>query len=231
MAIFLGVGALLLGAFAGIHHPAADQRGILGGPSSLPAPKSTETVTTLGLLAGRSVIPDEPYNNVSQDVWASANGYLAASLDGGRAPSPISSLASAPRSSKNLTVASEMSSSKLKDLRNYFVRPAQGWNWGILHDHNAVDIANACGTPVKAAAEGMVVEAQADGWNGGYGEYLVLEHPNGTRTRYAHLRSIQAEVGNYLKQGQVLGLMGETGEATGCHLHFEVEGAKNPLAK
>lgn len=119
----------------------------------------------------------------------------------------------------------------LPDLSAYFLRPADGVNWGKLHSLNAVDIANACGTPIKAAAEGLVVNVAETDWNSGYGIYIQLEHPNGTRTRYAHLESIKSELGDYVEQGEEIGKMGKTGEATGCHLHFEVEGARNPFTR
>jgi len=122
-------------------------------------------------------------------------------------------------------------SGQLPNLSNYFVRPADGFNWGKLHPQNAVDIANACGTPVEASAEGLIIDASIDDWSYGYGHYIVIEHPNGTKTRYAHLDKLFVSIGDYVKQGEALGTMGQTGDATGCHLHFEVEGAKNPFAK
>lgn len=114
-------------------------------------------------------------------------------------------------------------------LERYFSIPAQGFNWGKLHPHNAVDIANACGTPIVTSADGMVNEASLDDWNGGYGHYVLVAHPNGTKTRYAHMEKIAVSVGLYVKQGEVLGTMGRTGDATGCHVHFEVLGAVNPF--
>lgn len=116
-------------------------------------------------------------------------------------------------------------------VSSYFVKPVQGWSPGVLHDRNAVDIANACDTPVYAAADGLVLDAARSGWNGGYGSYAYLEHPNGTRTRYAHLSELGVSIGEYLKKGSQVGRVGRTGEATGCHLHFEVEGAANPFAR
>lgn len=120
------------------------------------------------------------------------------------------------------------------DLGNYFTIPTKGWNWGRLHDYNAVDIANACGTPVYAAAEGLVIETNGSGWNNGYGGYVKIEHPNKTYTSYAHLSKVLVDDGKYISQGAAIGLMGNTGNThgpTGCHLHFEVYGAKNPFAK
>ncbi|MBI5420790.1 MAG: peptidoglycan DD-metalloendopeptidase family protein [Parcubacteria group bacterium] len=128
-------------------------------------------------------------------------------------------------------VKQNISSSKnLVNIRGYFGAPTVGYNQGVLHATNAVDIANACGTNVVAAAEGLVVEAKS-GWNGGYGNYIKIEHPNGVFTKYAHLASLVAGYGDYVAKGQVVGLMGNTGKATGCHLHFEVLGAKNPFTK
>ena len=130
------------------------------------------------------------------------------------------------------------SGSVLPNLNTSFVKPAEGFNWGKLHHYNAVDISNSCGTPVVASAEGLVVpdDSFGDGrgtWNGGYGNFVLIEHPFGdaVRTRYAHLSKILVDIGDYVKQGQEIGLMGESGEATGCHVHFEVYGAQNPFAK
>lgn len=119
----------------------------------------------------------------------------------------------------------------LPSISGYFVRPSAGFNWGKLHNNNAIDIANACGTPIVASAEGLVSQVAAEGWNGGYGSYVLIEHPNGTKTKYAHMQTVSVSVGDYVEQSAKLGTMGETGEATGCHIHFEVLGAKNPFVK
>ena len=124
-------------------------------------------------------------------------------------------------------------SKKLPRLADYFVVPTTGWNWGQLHYNNAIDIANACNTSIYAAAEGLVVKVRT-GWNGGYGNYVIIEHPNGVSTRYAHLQKATTSVGQYLIQGDQIGHMGSSGNThgpTGCHLHFEVTGAANPFAK
>ncbi|MDP3052738.1 MAG: peptidoglycan DD-metalloendopeptidase family protein [bacterium] len=125
----------------------------------------------------------------------------------------------------------------LVDLgNNYFISPTKGWNWGRLHNYNAVDIANSCGTPVYAAADGVVVEVANDnGWNSGYGNYIKIEHVmDKIYTRYAHLDKVLVDNGKYVLQGAEIGLMGKTGNTdgpTGCHLHFEVYGAKNSFGK
>ncbi|MEK9194361.1 MAG: M23 family metallopeptidase [Patescibacteria group bacterium] len=122
----------------------------------------------------------------------------------------------------------------LPDLGNYFALPARGWNWGELHDYNAVDIADQCGRPVYASAEGLVKEESSNGyWNRGYGNAVLIEHPNGTETRYVHLAKSLVRVGDYVSQGDEIALIGNTGNThgpTGCHLHFEIYGAKNPFA-
>lgn len=126
----------------------------------------------------------------------------------------------------------------LPSFAEQFVRPTEGFNWGRLHNYNAVDIANSCGTTVRAAAEGLVIPDNSfgdgkEGWNGGYGKFVLIEHPfgDGVRTRYAHLAEADVNIGDYVKQGEIIGTMGRTGDATGCHLHFEVYGAANPLAR
>jgi len=124
---------------------------------------------------------------------------------------------------------------KLQESKNdYFIIPTTGWNWGQIHYNNAIDVANSCGTPVFAAAEGLITESDAKGWNDGYGQYIIIEHPNGTETLYAHLDENVAPAGKYVSQGELIGYMGATGNThgpTGCHLHFEVHGTSNPLAK
>lgn len=122
----------------------------------------------------------------------------------------------------------------LPSLKSYFVLPARGWNWGRLHDYNAVDIADQCGGTIYAAAEGLVIEESSRGyWNQGHGNYVIIEHPNGTKTRYSHTSKNLVGVGDYVSQGDQVSLIGNTGNThgpTGCHLHFEVHGARNPFA-
>ena len=110
------------------------------------------------------------------------------------------------------------------------VMPTTGINWGELHGNNGVDIANRCGTKIRAAAGGTV-SSVARGWNRGYGSAVIVEHANGTKTHYAHLSAIHVSPGAEVEQGETIGLMGSTGKSTGCHLHFEVHGGRNPFVK
>ncbi|HUO50371.1 MAG TPA: M23 family metallopeptidase [Candidatus Paceibacterota bacterium] len=99
-----------------------------------------------------------------------------------------------------------------------------------IHGYNAVDLAAPIGTPILASAAGNVVVARGSGWNGGYGEYVVIQHDNGSQTLYAHMSKVIAYDGEHVQQGQVIGYVGETGEATGPHVHFEIRnGIRNPF--
>ena len=112
----------------------------------------------------------------------------------------------------------------------YYMRPIEGGRKSQkIHGYNAVDLAASCGTPVMAAAGGDVLIGRGTGWNSGYGHYIVLTHPNGTQTLYAHLSENIATEGWHVTQGQVIGYLGSTGKSTGCHVHFEIRGAKNPF--
>lgn len=125
---------------------------------------------------------------------------------------------------------------KANSLSANFVLPTIGHNFGKQHAHNGVDVATACGDLVYAADEGVIKEASMTGaWNGGYGNFVVVEHSGGLQTKYAHLKTVtknMARVGDRVIPGDPIGFVGSTGESTGCHLHFEVsEGAVNPLVQ
>lgn len=112
----------------------------------------------------------------------------------------------------------------------YYLRPIAGGRKSQgLHGYNGVDLADTCGTPVMASASGDVIVNRYGGWNGGYGNYVVISHSNGTQTLYSHLSSGIVSTSWHVVQGQVIGYIGSTGNSTGCHLHFEVRGAKNPF--
>lgn len=90
---------------------------------------------------------------------------------------------------------------------------------GLKESHMAIDIAASAGTPIKASAKGTVVFAD---WQQGYGQLLVLDHGDDLETRYGHLRSYKARLGDKVEAGDVIGYVGETGVTTGPHLHFEI---------
>lgn len=90
---------------------------------------------------------------------------------------------------------------------------------GVRKLHDGTDLGAPCGTPVKAAAPGVVTRVETVG---GYGRWIVLAHERGVETRYAHLSAQQVTVGERVRAGQTIGLVGQTGYATGCHLHLMV---------
>ncbi len=120
---------------------------------------------------------------------------------------------------------------------NGYIWPAQGiltsgygWRWGRMH--NGIDIAAPVGTPIFAAAAGVVTFA---GWNsGGYGNLVEIAHPDGSFTLYAHNQRLLVREGQEVEQGDQIAEMGSTGFSTGPHLHFEIhpagQGAVNPMA-
>ncbi len=112
----------------------------------------------------------------------------------------------------------------------YYVHPVPGSRRSQgLHGHNGVDLAAPVGTPVIASASGTVIVSREYGWNGGYGNYIVINHANGTQTLYAHNSRNIVVPGSSVVQGQVIGYVGSTGRSTGPHVHFEIRGAKNPF--
>ena len=114
-------------------------------------------------------------------------------------------------------------------IAGYFMRPIKGGRKTTgIHGHNGIDIAAPNGNRIYAAAAGKVIIARY-GYNGGFGNYVVINHPNGTQTLYAHASSLSVKQGQYVDQGQVIAAVGSTGRSTGAHLHFEVHGAKNPF--
>lgn len=89
---------------------------------------------------------------------------------------------------------------------------------GRQHLHGGIDIAAPNGTPILAAKAGVVVISL---YGSSYGNYVVISHPDGTRTLYAHMSQRNVSAGDTVRQGQTVGLVGSTGSSTGNHLHFE----------
>lgn len=110
------------------------------------------------------------------------------------------------------------------------------WLWptaGIITQyfkpwHKGMDIANHNGGPILAADSGTVIVA---GWtdNTGYGNRVMIDHGNGYKTLYGHMSVIAVTVGQTVKRGDKLGMMGSTGRSTGTHLHFEIRTAKGNI--
>ncbi|KHE71884.1 peptidoglycan DD-metalloendopeptidase family protein [Halobacillus sp. BBL2006] len=103
-----------------------------------------------------------------------------------------------------------------------------GQRWGRMH--KGIDIAGVSDRTITAADNGKVITAERQS---GFGNKIVIDHNNGYKTIYAHLSSFEVSVGDVVKKGEPIGVMGNTGNSTGTHLHFEVHkdgSLKNPLS-
>jgi len=159
------------------------------------------------------------FNNIYDDAKLVAGNFII--IPDGEIVSPVvkpSPKVTAPKYAKSVPATG-----------NWLILPTSGKDWGRLHGGNGVDVANACGTPIYAAAAGTVTLSDGIGWNYGYGKYIIIKHPNGVSTLYGHTSRLLVDAGERVEQGQLIALMGTTGRSSGCHLHFEVRGAKNPL--
>lgn len=165
---------------------------------------------------------------------------------------PNGTMPQAPRPVRPTVIAGAKPQTQARvDTNKYFIFPATGRRSQGLHGYNGVDLANECGTPIYAAADGEVSSlkvtnsrARAGGAvYDGYGNHIKVTHPNGVVTLYAHLKDIYVFDGQNVRQGSMIATMGGgfemvngrlvrmqgAGRSTGCHLHFEVRGARNPL--
>lgn len=247
--IILGANAVDLGFYTA--HLKESNRAIIGGEIteivSAPEAVSKESsmlqamLSTSVLSASASTILDmenAPYDD--RDPLITGENSILQNQNPVTVPSAPIVPAPAPRPSTPSYAAGPY-------LDGYFTFPTSGYNRGRLHSYNAVDISSgdAClyeNIPVYAAASGLIsatypTVSVSRFANGGYGNNIVLLHPNGVITRYAHLKNILVGAGQYVSQGSIIGFMGGypgnpgSGNSTGCHLHFEVRGAKNPFVR
>jgi murein DD-endopeptidase MepM/ murein hydrolase activator NlpD len=170
------------------------------------------------------------YNDISQDGGIYVGDVLI--VPNGKMPKQTAPSSTGTQNYAQITLPN-----------SYFIAPAvgrvsQGAHYSYSSNgrayYTSIDISNAIGTPVVAAAGGTVQIAK-NRWP--YGNYITIHHPNGVVTLYAHLSFFAKGVtgGTAVSQGQVIGYMGNTGRTlrgaggTGSHLHFETRGASNPL--
>lgn len=188
--------------------------------------KSGETVSHIASLYNIAIDKIIEFNLLTEDAFIRAGDILI--IPGAK---PLKG-----RLNKVVGLQKSGISSLYADLPSfdsYYIYPTvrNSTNWGRLHRNNAVDIATSCGSEIYAAAGGNIRIADSVGYNGGYGKYVVIDHDNQTSSLYAHMSKIYVEKDQYVNQGDVIGLIGSTGRSTGCHLHFEVRGARNPFVK
>ncbi len=168
------------------------------------------------------------YNGLDVDTVLAVGAEIIIP-DGEIAPPP------APKRSVT-TTTSRLRGASGPALEGYYRAPMSNYRRSQgLHGYNGVDLVSydGPGAFVMAAASGEVIISKqgcvSRGCNGGYGNYVVIRHPNGTQTLYAHLKSNAVSQGASVAQGQLIGYMGNTGRSTGHHLHFEIRGARNPF--
>lgn len=124
----------------------------------------------------------------------------------------------------------------------FFVFPATGRISQGLHPVNAIDISHKCETPIVAAASGTVIDVGLTNSvsryaNRGYGNFVKILHEQNIVTLYGHLQEVFVKVGDFVERGGTIASMGGqpwtpgAGKSTGCHVHFEIRGAKNPFAR
>ncbi len=178
-----------------------------------------ETIATIGKkygLEGAAVqaIVDFPFNDfVNDETFELATGqYLM--IPGGQKPKE----AAAPTATFARVLTPDAGT---VSATGDFIWPAAGMiTQGYSFYHKAIDIASGGGGPILAADSGVVT---ASGWDSsGYGNRVIVDHGNGSRTLYAHMRVLNVTEGQSVNRGDVLGEMGSTGRSTGTHLHFEV---------
>lgn len=186
---------------------------------------------TLKKIATKFNVPIEDiglFNGFEQDSKLTVGDSII--IPDGELSAPV--VKKNPTSSGQKTVAeskSKVSGGSGQDT--YYMRPING---GVRtqaeHGRNGVDIGGSKGASVFASAGGTVIVAKNDGYNTGYGKYIVINHPErGSQTLYAHLSEVNVVVGQTVRRGEMIGVVGSTGHSTGPHLHFEVRGDINPI--
>ncbi len=188
--------------------------------------KAGETVSQIAFLYNVTIDKIIEFNLLTEDAFIRAGDILV--IPGAK---PLRSKIAESATTTKFGISSLYSD--LPSFDSYYLYPTvkNSTNWGRLHRNNAVDIATGCGNEIYASAAGTIRIADSIGYNGGYGKYVVIDHDNQTSTLYAHMSKIYVGKGQYVNQGDVIGLIGSTGRSTGCHIHFEVRGARNPFVK
>jgi murein DD-endopeptidase MepM/ murein hydrolase activator NlpD len=181
-------------------------------------------------IAGYNGIAIDAKLSVGDQLMIPGADELMMSDEGGGTPAPDLGKTE-PRDDKYYT-----NNPQIPDIADYFIDPVpSGHKTQGLHGpgHRAVDIGVPVGTSILASASGIVSLAHT-GWSGGYGNMVIINHPNGTKTLYAHMSKIITYTGAQVNQGDIIGLSGGmpgtpgAGHSTGPHLHFEVFNAQNP---
>lgn len=166
-------------------------------------------------------IVDFPFNTFSDDETFAIVAGQTLIVPDGIMPDEVTS--ATPRFASVLTPDAGAVSATGSYVWPAYGRITQGFRWY----HPAVDIANSAGGAILAADSGTVVTA---GWSpAGYGNHIVIDHGNGSKTLYAHMSSLSVVTGQRVARGAAIGQMGSTGRSTGTHLHFEIQGSNGKV--
>ena len=198
----------------------------------LPFSGVEHTVAKGDTLGGIAKKYDVSLNDIllANDIDAKASISIGKKLmiPGASSSTSPNKVASSTKSTTSTSSTKTSSSKKPKagcpDITGYFTHPLPGSRVTRREGrgHYGVDYAASIGTPIRAAASGNVLIAR-NGWNGGYGNYVVIRHDNGTQTLYAHMSRLGTSAGARVSQGETIGYVGSSGRSTGPHLHFETK--------
>lgn len=173
-----------------------------------------DTLSSIGWKYGLKVATIQYQNNIKGETITPGQKLILP-------PGDISSTVIARANQKIATLAdsrvvsvSSTSSGWLKPINYTYISRRLGGG------HTGIDFCAPIGTTVFAS-KGGVVEAASWGWNGGYGNYIMINHGGGVKSRYAHMSSLSVHAGQSVGAGQFIGASGNTGNSTGPHLHFE----------
>lgn len=192
--------------------------------------KSGDTIAKIAAAYGVDPNEVKSWNNIVDDTALQKDKALF--LPGGKvtpppAPKPKPKTVASPL--KVFTAPPDAKDDGSTDMvwpagTHYISQPYGIWSRVDRGIHTGVDLAAASGTPIYAAEDGIVTHAGcgARGCGKGYGNYVDIDHGNGIATRYGHNSKLLVKVGDQVRRGQTVALMGSTGHSTGPHLHFEV---------
>ncbi len=155
---------------------------------------------------------DENGLQIGQDLIIPGGKKIPIYVPTKSAPAPRSYVGAPPPSASNLATGTRLLwPTTTRRITQYF-----GWR------HTGVDIASRESPPIYAAEAGTVIDARPSGWNGGYGNMIIIDHGGGLQTLYGHNSTLYVSKGDVVSRGQTIAIMGNTGRSTGPHVHFEV---------
>lgn len=207
-------------------HRKADTAGAVKGRLMIAAMAAGATAA-----AAHSVMTNTDTTSTDTVLAADESAIAGATISGSADGMQVVTVASAANSAvhaeeivKASAFAQERAEREARLQRPLFVMPTKGvftsgfgYRWGVLH--GGIDLANSIGTPILAAADGVVIDV---GPTAGYGAWVKLRHADGTVTLYGHINSWNVSIGQRVWAGDQIATIGNRGNSTGPHLHFEV---------